>query len=64
MGMTKNWIADAEAADTTEKRDAHQDKCPALVNCDHASGNLNEYGDCYECDGQDKRMCPCQNWTW
>lgn len=55
----------AEATDTIEARKAHWDKCHGgLATCDHATSRKNEYGDCYDCDGEGSRMCLCQNWTW
>lgn len=58
----KNWQADAEAATTTEARATHISKCPSLINCPHSTTKVNEWGDCYDCDGEGKRMCPCQEW--
>jgi hypothetical protein len=58
----KNWEADAEAATTPEARKAHAEKCPALIKCRHNTTKVNEYGDCFNCDGEGRRMCPCQDW--
>lgn len=57
------------AITTTEQAEAHQDKCKAMIKCDHsakAAGKVNEYGDCFDCDGEpgEMRMCPCQSWTF
>jgi hypothetical protein len=62
--MTTKWIAEARTADTIEKRNAHAEKCPSMVTCDHATEEVNEYGDCFDCDGEGLRMCLCQDWTW
>lgn len=65
--MTKTAaITEARNAEngTTEERAAHHAKCKGLVWCDCKTDKVNEYGDCYDCDGEGKRMCLCQDWTW
>lgn len=53
---------------TTTQAETHQDNCAGMVKCDHSAlkaGKVNEYGDCFDCDGEPaaQMMCPCQNWT-
>lgn len=62
--MAKNWEADAAAATTIEARREHRAKCPGLIKCYHMTTEKNEYGDCYNCDGEGQRMCPSEDWTW
>ena len=52
------------AISTTRQAEAHQAKCGGLIDCKHETTSVNEYGDCYDCDGEGKRMCPCQDWTF
>lgn len=49
---------------TTEQAYSHQEKCKGLIKCLHETTKVNEYGDCYDCDGEGKRMCECQDWTF
>jgi hypothetical protein len=51
------------AITTTEQAEAHFAKCPSMIKCKHETDKVNEYGDCYDCDGEGRMMCPCQDWT-
>jgi len=46
---------------TGEALESHFRSCKGTIKCKHETGKLNEFGDCFECDGEGTRMCPCQD---